>query len=87
MFVMTLEEWEANWSQFATSSKKSVLTGRHRNKSYLPYAFTEHGVTMLASVLRSQKAIQMSIEVVRAFISLKQIVWENRERIGFTVKI
>ena len=40
-----------NWSQFATSSKK------HRGKTYLPFAFTEHGVTMLASVLRSEKAV------------------------------
>src|ERR1700738_3868167 len=44
---------ERNWSQFVTSSKK------HRGKSYLPYAFTEHGVTMLASVLRSEKAVNM----------------------------
>jgi hypothetical protein len=41
---------------------------------YLPYAFTEHGVSMLASVLRSEKAVQMSIAVVRAFIALKQYV-------------
>jgi len=49
-----------------TSSRK------HRGKSYLPYAFTEHGVTMLASVLKSEKAVNMSIAVVRAFIALKQ---------------
>jgi phage regulator Rha-like protein len=40
----------------------------------IPYAFTEHGVSMLASVLRSEKAVQMSIAVVRAFIALKQYV-------------
>ncbi len=57
---------ENNWSQNVTSSKK------HRGKSYLPYAFTEHGVTMLASVLKSERAVNMSIAVVRAFIALKQ---------------
>lgn len=57
---------ESNSSQFVTSSRK------HRGKSYLPYAFTEHGVTMLASVLKSEKAVNMSIAVVRAFIALKQ---------------
>jgi phage regulator Rha-like protein len=57
---------ESNWSQIVTSSRK------HRGKSYLPYAFTEHGVTMLASVLKSEKAVNMSIAVVRAFIALKQ---------------
>jgi hypothetical protein len=38
----------------------------------LPYAFTEHGVTMLASVLRSDKAIEINIQIVRAFIALRQ---------------
>jgi phage regulator Rha-like protein len=53
-------------SQIVTASVK------FRNKGVLPYAFTEHGVTMLASVLRSEKAVNMSIAVVRAFIALKQ---------------
>jgi len=69
-------------SQTVTSSSSK------RRKTLLPYAFTEHGVTMLASVLKSSKAVKMSIEVVRAFISLKQFAieqrqWEDRERIGF----
>jgi hypothetical protein len=55
-------------SQIVTASRK------FRNKGVLPYAFTEHGVSMLASVLRSEKAVQMSIAVVRAFIALKQYV-------------
>jgi phage regulator Rha-like protein len=53
-------------SPFVTASVK------FRGKGVLPYAFTEHGVSMLASVLRSEKAVQMSIAVVRAFIALKQ---------------
>jgi hypothetical protein len=55
---------------------------KHRGVTYLPYAFTEHGVSMLASVLRSEKAVQMSIAIVRAFIALKQyaIVNEGREQ-------
>ncbi len=47
-------------------------SSRFRKKGYLPYAFTEYGVTMLASVLRSEKAVNMSIAVVRAFIALKE---------------
>ena len=43
-----------------------------RPKSALPYAFTEHGVTMLASVLKSPKARQMNIAIVRAFIALRK---------------
>jgi phage regulator Rha-like protein len=64
---------ESNWSQIVTSSRK------HRGKSYLPYAFTEHGVTMLASVLKSEKAVNMSIAVVRAFIALKQYAVNRKD--------
>jgi phage regulator Rha-like protein len=68
-----------NWSQIVTSSGEELESEKedlkkHRGKKYLPYAFTEHGVSMLASVLRSEKAVQMSIAVVRAFIALKQYV-------------
>jgi phage regulator Rha-like protein len=51
-----------------------MTSQKSRGKANLPYAFTEHGVTMLASVLKSEKAVQMSIALVRAFIALKQIV-------------
>jgi hypothetical protein len=69
-----------NSSQFVMSSddmrRSQIVTasdpGKFRNKKYLPLAFTEHGVSMLASVLRSEKAVQMSIAIVRAFIALKQ---------------
>lgn len=51
----------------------------NRPKSALPLAFTEHGVTMLASVLRSKKAIQTNIAIVEAFISLKEFVMNYKE--------
>jgi phage regulator Rha-like protein len=52
---------------------QSVISSQKKRKlSSLPYAFTEHGVSMLASVLRSEKAVQMSIAIVRAFIALKE---------------
>ncbi len=54
------------WSQIATTSKN------RRRKDAQPYAFTEHGVTMLASVLNGKKAIHMNIAIVRAFIELKK---------------
>jgi phage regulator Rha-like protein len=56
------------WSQNATTSQNK------RNTKVTPYAFTEHGVTMLASVLKSEKAIKMNIAIVRAFIAIKQYV-------------
>jgi hypothetical protein len=63
-FQLTNLEFENLISQFVTSS-----WGGYRK---LPYAFTEHGVTMLASVLRSDKAIDINIQIVRAFIALRQ---------------
>lgn len=66
MFQLNEEEAEILKSQFVTSS-----WGGTRK---LPFAFTEHGVTMLASVLRSNKAIEVNIQIVRAFIILRQYV-------------
>ena len=57
---------EANRSQFVTGSQK------HRDPRFRPYAFTEHGALMAANVLRSPRAVEMSVFVVRAFIRLRQ---------------
>lgn len=66
-------------SVIASNTSQFVMTSPTRGKTYLPYAFTEHGVTMLASVLRSEKAVKMSIAVVRAFITLKQFVLRQND--------
>ena len=69
-------------SQFVTSKGNSsqfvMSSNKNRGKTYRPYAFTEHGVTMLASFLRSQKAVKVSMAVVRAFISLKQYISDRK---------
>jgi len=64
MFQLTNQEFVILMSQFATS--------RWGGTRKLPYAFTEHGVTMLASVLKSEKAIEINLDIVRAFIVLRQ---------------
>lgn len=79
MFRLTKEEWEEVMSsQFVatTSSSQIVMMDVPKNRTgkYLPYAFTEHGVTMLASVLRSPKARKMNIAIVRAFVALRKVV-------------
>ena len=73
MFKLSLTEWESMSSQFVMTYPTK------RPKSALPFAFTEHGVTMLANVLKSSKARQTSIAIVRAFISLKQFVLNHKE--------
>ena len=76
MFRLTKEEWEGVSSQIVMKSPSSqiVMMGLPKNRTgkYLPYAFTEHGVTMLASVLRSPKARKMNIAIVRAFVALRK---------------
>lgn len=73
MFQITIKEWETMSSQFVMTSVSK------RPKTALPLVFTEHGVTMLANVLKSKKARQTSIAIVRAFIALKQFALTNTE--------
>lgn len=53
--------------------------GRGRHRKYLPYAFTEQGVAMLSSVLRSPRAVQVNIEIMRAFVRLRRLLETNAE--------
>ncbi len=71
-FQLTPEEAEILRSQFATSK------GRGGRRS-LPYAFTEHGAIMLASVLNSERAIEASVFVVRAFVKLRSLLATHKE--------
>ncbi|MDP4201275.1 MAG: ORF6N domain-containing protein [Bacteroidota bacterium] len=66
MFRLTVEEWESMSSQFVMTSQMK------RPKSALPLFFTEHGVAMLSAVLRSDIAINISIQIVRAFVTIRQ---------------
>ena len=74
MFQLTREELEDWRSQFVTSNSGDKMGLRRP-----PYAFTEHGVTMLASVLKSDQAAQMSIRIVRAFVQLREMLVNHRE--------
>ena len=74
MFRLSADEWKE------ISSSQIVMMDRlpkNRTGKYLPYAFTEHGVTMLASVLKSPKVRKMNIAIVRAFIALRKWVLED----------
>ena len=62
-----------NWSQIVTSSRK------HRGLSYRPYAFTEHGAIMAATILNSPRAVQMSVFVVRAFIKMRSMLLAQKD--------
>ena len=75
MFRLTGEEAEILRCQFGTSSDEDGHGGRR----YLPYAFTEHGVAMLSSVLRSKRAVQINILIVRAFVKMREMLATHKE--------
>ena len=74
MFQLTSEESDSLRSHFVT-----LKTGRGRHRKYLPFAFTEQGVAMLSSVLRSKRAVQVNIEIMRAFVRLRQMLASNSQ--------
>jgi hypothetical protein len=74
MFRLTPKETAMlNRSQTVTGSQK------HRDPRYPPFAFTEQGVAMLSSVLHSEQAVQVNIEIMRVFVRLRQILAVNAE--------
>lgn len=103
LFRLTAKEWKIiSASQPVKidavahpSSQKSSLTSQfvmskkpgRGGRRTLPYAFTEHGVTMLASVLKSPKAREMNINIVRAFIALKKAIIQNDQLVKFVEEL
>ena len=59
--------------------QRAATSGSWGGRRYLPYAFTEQGVAMLSSVLRSQRAVEVNIEIMRAFVRLRQMLQGNAE--------
>jgi hypothetical protein len=88
-FQLTQAEVENLRSQFVTSSsqrtdsrpntlnRSQFVTGSYGGRRYLPWVFTEHGALMAANVLRSERAVQMSVFLVRAFVRLREQVAAN----------
>jgi phage regulator Rha-like protein len=74
MFQLSQDEWDILRSQIATANK-NVYKVR-----YLPYAFTEHGVLMLSNVLNSEKAVNMSIQIIRVFDKLRKYALQQSSK-------
>jgi hypothetical protein len=72
MFQLTMEE-----AQGLRSRSQSVTLKRGQNIKYRPYAFTEHGILMLSSVLNSERAVQVNIEIKRTFVRLRRMLASN----------
>lgn len=78
MFQLTKAEWEVLRCQIGTSNRGG--------RRYTPYVFTEQGVAMLSSVLRSKRAIQVNIEIMRTFVRLRQI-FASHEKLARKLQI
>ncbi|MEI6507638.1 MAG: ORF6N domain-containing protein [Bacteroidota bacterium] len=76
MFELTAEEMKSQRSQFVTFEKKR---GKGQYSKYLPYAFTEQGVAMLSSVLRSKRAVEVNIGIMRIFVKMRQMISGYKE--------
>ena len=83
MFQLTAGEARAMRSQIAASNLRSQIvtssSARHGGRRYAPYAFTEHGALMAASVLNTARAIDVSVYVIRAFVKLRELLSTHRE--------
>ena len=86
MFQLSAEEIEGIRSQFVAAaeangpnSSQIVMSSRkHRGRAYLPYAFTEQGIAMLSSVLRSPRAVEVNIAIMRTFVQLHWLLARKR---------
>ena len=82
MFQLSSEEARSIRSQSVTldsSRPEHSPSGRGRFSKYAPYVFTEHGIAMLSSVLRSKRAVQMNIQIIRAFIRLREMLINHKD--------
>lgn len=80
MFQLSRKEVENLRFQIGTSSLRSqVVTANYGGRRYLPYVFTEHGALMAATVLNSERAVAMSLAIIKTFVKLRQLLSVNAE--------
>lgn len=76
-FQLREEEYESLRSQIVTSKNDIIKTDNRGGRRYFPYAFTEQGIAMLSTVLKSEKAIQISIDIMTAFVEMRHFIANN----------
>lgn len=87
VFQLTREEFELMWSQIVTTSENAqamrsqivTTSQKYRRSDSLPFAFTEQGVAMLSSVLRSSRAVEVNIAIMRTFVQLRRLMDSNAD--------
>jgi phage regulator Rha-like protein len=86
MFQLDQAEWE-QLKGLVLGNRSQIVTGSQKHRTALPYVFTEYGVAMLASILKSEKAIAMNIAIVQAFIGLRKILTETNKLAETVIRI
>ncbi len=76
MFQLTVKDYESLRSQIVTFEKQD---GKGRFRKYMPYVFTEQGVAMLSGILKSERAVAVNIAIMRAFVSIKNVLTSTHE--------
>ena len=71
--------FQLNFQEVRGLRSQSVTLKRGQHIKYRPYAFTEHGILMLSSVLNSERAVQVNIEIMRAFVKLREMLASHKE--------
>ena len=79
MFQLAGKEVDSLRSQFVTLDAASASSRQGRHSKYPPYAFTEQGVAMLSSVLKSKRAVQVNVAIMRTFVRLREMVVRDRD--------
>jgi hypothetical protein len=85
MFRLTPLEWGTMWSQIVTgsdndSNQSQIVTGSlQKHRGIAPYAFTEQGIAMLSGVLKSKKAIEVNISIMRTFVFMRQYALSHKD--------
>lgn len=89
MFQLSKDEWGNLRSQFVTSTtqiidsqrenRSQIVTSSQKHRGTAPYAFTEQGVAMLSGILNSDRAIQMNIAIMRAFVEVRKILLQQSD--------
>ena len=82
-FMFRLTKEESEYLRF----QSGISSSGHGGRRYLPYAFTEHGVAMLSSVLNSERAVQVNILIIRAFVKIRELLATNKDLAGRVEKL
>lgn len=85
MLLFCNDKFKVLRCQFVTASK--VFDNKYRNKKYLPYAYTEQGIAMISALLKSDIAVQVSVNIMKAFIEMRKFIYNNSNIFNLSTRV